>query len=176
MKKPLRACFSPKARNHSILPTHSSLTTCGTFTRQSRRRAQNRTDRSSHRLSLGLSAAQRDQVLLKLRQSIFSYNPCRFVFVHDEKAESSIRRAAKNKSPSTCHGCKSSLGFFLIGVSQCYYCYHRFCSNCFGSPTKIIEFMWDKPQPVCRRCNAELVRQAELLACIKQEIGTYSGL
>jgi hypothetical protein len=41
----------------------------------------------TRRLSLGLSAAQRDQILLRLHQSIFSYNPCRFVFLHDEKAE-----------------------------------------------------------------------------------------
>jgi hypothetical protein len=82
-----------------------------------------------------------------------------------------MRRAAKHKSPSVCHNCKSSLGFFSIGVAQCYYCHHRFCSSCVGTPTKIIEFMWDKPQPVCKRCQAKLLRQAELLTNVQYEIG-----
>lgn len=128
------------------------------------------------RLSLGLTAAQRDQILLKLHQSIFSYNPCRFVFLHDEKAQASMRRAAKHKSPSVCHNCKSSLGFFSIGVAQCYYCHQRFCSNCVGAPTKIIEFMWDKPQPVCKRCQAKLLRQAELLTNVQHEIGKQKNI
>jgi hypothetical protein len=64
-------------------------------------------------------------------------------------------------------GCETSLGFF--NWKQCCYCYKRYCNNCFSpNPSKILEFMWDKPQPVCKNCYRQLQTQLELLTKINR--------
>src|SRR4051812_40024774 len=79
----------------------------------------------------------------------------------------SLRKSSKYKS-TKCGNypteCQESLGIF--SQKQCSYCYLKFCSNCISNtPAKvlydshlfiyslqIIEFMWEKPQVVCKKC------------------------
>eukprot|EP01114_Cavostelium_apophysatum_P021693 TRINITY_DN7639_c0_g1_i1.p1 TRINITY_DN7639_c0_g1~~TRINITY_DN7639_c0_g1_i1.p1 ORF type:complete len:1285 (+),score=251.78 TRINITY_DN7639_c0_g1_i1:18-3872(+) len=122
------------------------------------------------RLERGISPQERDTILLNLKLNIDSFNPDRFIFPRDEKAEISLRKSNKlvNKS-NRCStpDCDASLGLF--SHKQCTYCYKKYCSNCMSSvPTKIIEFMWEKPQTVCKMCFAQLFKQDELLKKIKR--------
>jgi len=123
------------------------------------------------RLAKKISPQQRDAILLELRTPTLSnileyFNPDRFAYLRNEKTELMLRKSSIYKS-NKCRGCNESLG--ILRNRQCYYCYFKFCGNCMASsPAMIIEFMWEKPQLVCKNCSQILSKQDDLLKKIRK--------
>ena len=118
------------------------------------------------RVTHKVTPQERDILLLDLKTEIELFNPDRFIYLRDEKTEVVLRKSSKYKT-TRCQECQESLP--LLRQKQCCYCYKRYCHICIAQhPTKITEFMWEKPQIVCKRCQANLTEQENLLRKIKK--------
>eukprot|EP00727_Mastigamoeba_balamuthi_P007855 m51a1_g3690 putative probable phosphoinositide phosphatase sac9-like (1382) ;mRNA; r:344780-350053 len=114
-----------------------------------------------------LTALDRDAALHKLGIAIHDANPSRFVYPRQDRIEAALLRA--RPAPHRCAACGEPFGVVFQRPDACRYCRARLCAACMApQPAPIPEFMWERPQPVCRRCAAELQAQALLAERLKR--------
>ncbi|KAJ5067526.1 phosphoinositide phosphatase sac9-related [Anaeramoeba ignava] len=119
------------------------------------------------RFELGLTTFDRDYILLKLGCRIQDFNPHRFIFPRDEKMFQAIMKSKKFYT-NTCSN--PSCGARLrLSKYQCRYCLNKFCYKCMSvQAIKIIEYMWEKPVPVCKSCAYSLTKQKTIIDKIRK--------
>jgi hypothetical protein len=111
------------------------------------------------RLTLSMTAHQRDTILIEHGYKVALFDPNQFLFYRDPKIETWIRTKLRTWN---CHLCKTSI---KIRNFSCRYCRHSFCKSCIHvEKMDIIEFMWlNDPQYICIECAPSISEQRDMI-------------
>jgi len=120
------------------------------------------------RLRLGLTARQRDAVLLELDAVVSDFDPTRWLGTRTAAAESQRRKGVTRTFRCQEPECGSALSF--LGQSQCQRCYRHLCQDCMsGAPPVLLpEWESDEGQRVCQRCHNAVQQQYSLMAQLRR--------